>query len=849
MPERLEEYSRKRSFEKTPEPKPEAAATPAGRAYCVQRHHARRLHYDLRIEVGGTLKSWAVPQGPSLEAGIKRLAVMVEDHPLEYAEFEGTIPKGNYGAGSVMLWDRGWWEPAVAKSPEEMLEKGDFKFILHGEKLRGEFVLAHMKGAKGKGNEWLLIKKKDAEARPGWDVEQYAYSVATGRTQEEIAQELPARGPAARKAREAPEGAVSSPMPSSIQPMLAVSAAEPPAGGGWLYEVKWDGVRALCFLNQGRLRIAGRKGASIERQYPELGVLPQHVEADSAILDGEIAALDENGRPSFERLQPRIMARDANAAAQLARSRPVVFFAFDLLYWNGFDLRGAPLKERRKLLEEVVRPGTGVRLSEMFDVDPRQLLEAVRAQGLEGIVAKRSASLYEERRSANWVKVKATREQEFVVCGYTHGERDFFGALVLGVYEGERLSFAGSVGTGFDQKLMKQIREKLDELRTERPPFREKVSLPQEVQWVRPELVCTVKFLEWTNNGRVRAPVFVGFRDDIDPRECTRNEAAAEEPPREHAPMFPGDKAEATLEVEGHTLQFRNLNKVFYPGEGVTKRDILEYYNAVAELLIPYWKDRPLSLRRYPDGIAEEGFFQKDASGSGLPEWLRKERVLAEDGKMRLMVIGDSKAELLWLANLGCIDQNPWMSRVGSLDNPDFLLIDLDPQECSYARVTEAAQLIRRLLEDAGLTGCPKTTGGKGMHIYVPLDPVYSYDQVRAFAEILARLAERERPDLFTLPRAVSKRATGKVYFDYVQIGRGKTISAPYVLRAYPGAPVATPLDWSEVREGLEPGLFHMRNALARFDRTGDLFEPVLKLKQRLEPALERLRKRAEVGN
>ena len=251
--------------------------------------------------MGGTLKSWAVPQGPSLEAGIKRLAVMVEDHPLEYAEFEGTIPKGNYGAGSVMLWDRGWWEPAVAKSPEEMLEKGDFKFILHGEKLRGEFVLAHMKGAKGKGNEWLLIKKKDAEARPGWDVEQYAYSVATGRTQEEIAQELPARGPAARKAREAPEGAVPSPMPSSIQPMLAVSAAEPPAGGGWLYEVKWDGVRALCFLNQGRLRIAGRKGASIERQYPELGVLPQHVEADSAILDGEIAALDENGRPSFER--------------------------------------------------------------------------------------------------------------------------------------------------------------------------------------------------------------------------------------------------------------------------------------------------------------------------------------------------------------------------------------------------------------------------------------------------------------------------------------------------------------------------------------------------------------------
>jgi len=494
-----------------------------------------------------------------------------------------------------------------------------------------------------------------------------------------------------------------------------------------------------------------------------------------------------------------------------------------------------------------VRPGTAVRLSDTFDVDPRQLLEAVRAQGLEGIVAKRVAGPYEGRRSANWVKVKATRQQEFVICGYTHGERDFFGALVLGVYEGEQLEFAGSAGTGFDQKLMKQIRERLDELRIERPPFREKVSLPQEVQWVRPELVCTVKFLEWTNNGRVLAPVFVGLRDDIDPRECTRSEAAAEEP-RERAPLIPGDREEATLEVEGHRLLFRNLNKVFYPGEGVRKRDILEYYNAVAELLIPYWKDLPLSLRRYPDGIAKEGFFQKDASGSGLPEWLRKERVLAEDGKMRLMVIGDSKAELLWLANLGCIDQNPWMSRVGSLDNPDFLLIDLDPQECMYSRVTEAAQLIRRLLEDAGLTGCPKTTGGKGMHIYVPLDPVYTYDQVRAFAEILARLAERERPDLFTLPRAVSKRAKGKVYFDHLQIGRGKTISAPYVPRAHPGAPVATPLDWSEVREGLEPGLFHIRNAPARCDRTGDLCEPVLKLKQRLESPLERLRKRTEAG-
>jgi bifunctional non-homologous end joining protein LigD len=331
------------------------------------------------------------------------------------------------------------------------------------------------------------------------------------------------------------------------------------------------------------------------------------------------------------------------------------------------------------------------------------------------------------------------------------------------------------------------------------------------------------------------------MRTDIEPRECTREEAVEEEARPAAAPLLPADKEQATVVVEGREMQLKNLNKVFYPADGVTKRDVLEYYHSVADLLIPHWKDRPLSLRRYPDGIDKEGFFQKDATGSGMPDWLRKERILAETGEMRVQVIGDTKAELVWLANLGCIDQNPWMSRVGSLDNPDFLLIDLDPQECSYDKVVDAARVIRRLLDEAGLTGCPKTTGGHGMHIYVPLEPVYTYEQARGFAELLARLVERERPDLFTLPRAVSKRAKDRVYFDYLQIGRGRTISAPYVLRAHAGAPVATPLAWSEVKPGLQPAQFNIRNALARFERTGDLFAPVLELKQRLEPALERL--------
>ena len=837
----LEEYARKRSFDKTPEPGPEAPSKAAGHLFCVQRHDARRLHYDLRIEVGGTLKSWAVPQGPSLDPADKRLAVMVEDHPLEYATFEGNIPKGNYGAGSMMLWDYGWWEPYPDKTPDEMIAKGDFKFTLHGEKLKGQFVLAHMKTAAGKGNDWLLIKKKDAEARPAWQVEEYAWSVKTGRTQEEIAQDLPARREAKLTANpeEAPEGSTAAPMPTGIGPMLATLTEMPPSGPGWMYEVKWDGVRAMCFIENGTVRVAGRKGNDITRQYPELSVVPHQVRAATAVLDGEIAAVDENGRPSFERIQPRIMASDVNAIAQMSRTRPVVFFAFDLLYWNGHDLRGAKLGDRRRLMERIVESGKSLRLSETFHVDPRELMHVVKAQGLEGIVAKRESSRYDSSRSREWLKIKAIRQQEFVICGYTIGERDHFGALVLGIWDAGEFLFAGSVGTGFDQKLMKQIRERLDALRPATCPFEVEPSLPQQIIWTRPELVATVKYLEWTNEGRLRAPVFAGLRDDIDPRDCTRRET--EPDPAARPPLFSPDASEETITVEGHRFQIKNLKKVFYPGEGITKRDVIEYYDAAADLLIPHWKDRPLSLRRYPDGITKEGFFQKNSADSKFPEWLRQETLLAEDGKMRKQVIGDGRAALVYLANLGCIDQNPWMSRIGSLDNPDFLLIDLDPHECGFERIVEAAQLVRRMLDEVGLKGYAKTTGGDGMHVYVPLDPVYTYEQTRAFAEIIARLATRQRPDLFTMPRAVGRREKDRVYFDYVQNARGKTISAPYVLRAYPGAPVATPLDWTEVKRGLDPKQFHIRNAMARFASTGDLFAPVLQLKQRLETALERM--------
>ncbi len=843
----LQEYSKKRSFGKTPEPPPSTPPNAAGNRFCVQRHHARRLHYDFRVEVGGTLKSWAVPQGPSLKPGDKRLAVMVEDHPLDYGDFEGNIPAGNYGAGSVMLWDRGIYELLGGKSAAEQLDRGDFKFRLYGQKLQGEFALVRMKN-RGKGNEWLLLKKRDPFADPVWDIDNHGASVKTGRTQEEIAREMPARAADAGPALDLDKvpGAVAAPMPASIAPMLAELAKSPPRGQGWIYEIKWDGVRALCYLDDGGLRIYSRNGNAMARQYPELSVLPHFVRAHSAVLDGEIAALDEAGRPSFSRIQPRIMASDANAIAQLSRSRPVVLFVFDLLYLDGYDLRQTPLAERKRLLAAILNPGPVIRRSDHFEGDASGLLEAARAQGLEGLVAKRASSLYEGRRSREWLKIKITRDGEFVLCGFTEGERDYFGALALGIHRRGRLEFAGCVGTGFDRKQMEGIHRLLEPLGPAPCPFAVEPSIPQKVTWVRPEKVCTVRFHSWTDEERLRAPVFVGLRPDIDPRESTSDPAppdsSSEPPPAglpERPPLLDGKRTEATLILDGRRLQFRHLDKIYYPREGYPKRDVLNYYDAIASLILPHLKDRPLSLRRYPDGIHNETFFQKDAS-TGFPAWLRTEDVTESDGR-KVYALCQDRPSLIYIANLGCIDQNPWMSRVTTLDHPDFMLIDLDPQGCPYSSIVEAALLIRRKLETLGLAGYPKTTGGDGMHIYVPLEPVYSYEQARTFAEILARVVAGERPDLFTTPRPVARREKGKVYFDYLQISRGKTISAPYVLRAHDGAPVATPLDWSELTPSLGPSQFHIRNAVERFRRVGDLFAGVLSRPQRLETAIAKL--------
>jgi bifunctional non-homologous end joining protein LigD len=801
----------------------------------------------------GVLKSWALPHGPTLDPAIKRLAVHVEDHPLDYGSFEGTIPSGNYGAGSVTLWDRGTYEWLGPKTPAQMWESGDLKLRFHGHKIVGEFALVRTNRAKGK--DWLLIKKKDFAVREGWDPESDTRSVL--------------QGPGELSSI---EGAVKAEMPAELEPMLATLGTAVPSGTDWLYEVKWDGYRALCYIAGGKVRMLSRRGIKLDKQFATVAeALRQSVQADTAIIDGEVVALDENGNPSFQRLQN--MTGFGTKPAVKGMAAPFLnFFAFDLLYLNGYDLRKAALIDRRRLLISILLPSEIVRYSEHFAGKGSELLKAVQAKGLEGILAKQAQSKYESRRSTSWIKIKVTTQQDFVICGYILGEREPFGALVLGYYKDKKLVYAGNVGSGFTQQSLKAVFEKIKPLIAKKPTLSDVPKEIGEVMWVKPELVCNVKFTSWTHDNRLRAPVFLGLRLELAPKEVVREtgllkedsteedlrtgdllgedsvaeDLAAEEDAPEKSSLkevlLPADKAEITLTIDGRRLKFTNLNKVFYPADGYTKRDVINFYAAVADLLVPHLQGRPLSLKRYPNGIDQDYFFQKDASG--FPDWLHREE-LADDedseSNSKTRVIADDKTSLLYLANLGCIDQNPYMSRMGSLENPDFILIDLDPYHCGYDRIVEAAQLLRQKLQLIGLKGYPKTTGGNGMHVYVPVEPIYTFAQTRSFAEILARWVAAERPDLFTTPRMVSAREKGKVYFDYLQNASRKTISAPYVLRAHPGAPVATPLQWEEVVPGLKPAQFHIANVLRRFDRVGDLFAGVLKEPQELGPALEKL--------
>src|SRR5258708_5152767 len=892
---KLEEYRRKRRFDRTPEPsgepEPRAAkvqdqVSPAakrtrlpkpklpqlevrpgaehGDTFVVQKHRATRLHYDFRLAIDGTLKSWAVPKGPSQSHADKRLAVQTEDHPLDYANFEGKMPEGNYGGGTVMVWDRGIFHDEGNNEALRQLENGESKFRLNGEKVRGSLVLVKLKQSE-KGNEWLMIKHKDAAEYSSWNIDEHDGSAVTGRTLEEIKEELPPkRRPIPIQPAEL-QGARKGAMPSRVEPMLATLANHPFSDPNWLFEIKWDGVRALARIENGALPLRSRTGVDIAKRYPELASLPKALAARKAILDGEIVALDAQGHSNFERLQERMHVRAPSES--LVTQIRVVYFAFDLLHCDGYDLREAPLLERKQLLQRLLYTSERFRYADHQLERGKELFTLAEQNGLEGIVAKRADGPYVSDRSPYWVKLKITKTVDAVVGGWTEARTSAlpFGSLLLGLYQGKRLRFIGHVGTGFDGEKLKDLSSRLKELATPASPFDTVPEANEKPSWVSPALVARVKFSGWTQEHALRHPVFLALREDARPTDCQwENEVAnADSPARVvvRAPeivgrvlntkaeveseLFKGRSEAATIELDGKRLRLSNLNKVYFPESGYTKRDLLAYYYRTADFILPFLRDRALVLRRYPDGIKGQAFFQKDLR-EGVPDWFKTVPVDSEHrGELIHYATASDRASLLFLTGLGCIDHNPWSNRLDDLEHPDYFFFDLDPSDgTEFSVVVAIARALHEKLEELHLPNFFKTSGPTAIHIYIPVEPVYTYEQLRTFGEVIARTVTAEHPSLVTQERIVAKRPAGRVLIDVQQNAHGRPLAAAYSVRAFPHAPVSAPLLPAELRPSLQPANLNIKTILARLKEKGDLWSDFWKQRQRLEGAVEALSNR-----
>jgi bifunctional non-homologous end joining protein LigD len=759
---KLGEYRRKRDPSRTPEP---FGGRGRGKKpiFVIQRHDARRLHYDLRLERDGALASWAVPKGLPVRAGERHLAVHVEDHPLDYGTFAGEIPKGQYGAGTVEIWDHGTYELLEEK------RDGGLTFRLDGARAQGVWTLvpAHL---DGKEQNWLLLRK-DAPAASA----------------------------------------------DAFRPQLATLTERLPHGAGWLFEPKWDGYRAIVAVDGGEARLTSRNGKDLTERFHEVARnVAKAVRTPSALLDGEVCALDEDGSTRFEALQ--------------RGSGPLVLMAFDLLEVDGEPVVERPLLERRALLEELLDPGVpGVRLSPAFE-DGDALLAAARAQGLEGVVAKRADAPYRPgRRTPEWQKLKLRAEEDFPIVGYTRGEgrRAKLGALVLARREADGLHWAGNVGSGLRDDDVERLRTLLEPLERATPPLVETPRMPRvrarDVTWVEPALAAEVTFAEKTREGRLRAPVFLGVRDDV---------------PVERPPI------ESELRRGRRMLRLSNLEKPFWPEEGITKGELLAYYRDVAAVLVPHLRKRPFTMKRYPDGWQGKSFFQKQAP-SHMPDWIDRAPFPAStrEGEKRVIdyALIDDELALLWAVNMGCIDMHTWASRADKPDRPDWVMFDLDPSEGSgFEEVIEVARLVRQALEVLELESVPKTSGSRGIHVLVPISRRHDFAEVREFAGIVAGALARAHPGLVTTEWTKAKRKG--VLVDANQNGPGKTTASVYSVRPRAGAPVSTPLRWDEVKEGLDTAAFTMDVVLERVAREGDLFARVLEGGQFLGAALRALR-------
>ena len=822
----LNEYRAKRALEKTPEPAGTVRPT-GGRTFVVQKHWATRMHYDLRIEHEGVLLSWAVPKGPSANPADKHVAIQTEDHPLEYADFEGIIPAGNYGAGAMIVWDRGTFVPLIDIA--EGFDKGKLLFEFQGYKLRGTWTLVKIKKAE---KEWLLIKERDGYVST--DPDAYAQSsILSGLTVEQLKHgETPtARVIAELEQARAPRTKVRA---AGVSVMLAESRDKPFSRSGWLFEMKYDGYRLVAGRDGNDVVLLSRNKRAMTGTFPEIARALHALPFDRVVLDGEVVVCDATGRPNFQSLQKRGMLRRPIDIRRAASELPATLYVFDLLAFDEYDVRALPLVERKRLLQQLI-PAKGVlQFADHVADRGEDFFRAAEALDVEGMVGKKADSRYRAGRSADWIKVRASKHDDFVIVGFTDpgGSRSGFGALHLANYDKDVLRYAGSVGTGFTAKMIDETHRALLPMKVKQAPC---AGAPagRGHTWIEPRAVCEVKYLEWTEEGLLRHPVFVRFRDDKTPEECVR--------PGSHNDDVANDDEIITETSEERRVAFSNLDKVFWPEDGYTKKDLIDYYQYVSQWLLPYLQNRPVVLTRYPDGIHGKSFYQKDAPDFA-PDWLRRESMWSEESQRDLnYFVCDDEAALLYVANSASIPLHVWASRVGSLERPDWCIIDLDPKEAPFTDVVKVAQVTKRLCDEIELPAFVKTSGSSGLHVLIPMGRQCTHDQSRMFAELLARAIVKETADIATIERAPGKRG-GKVYVDYLQNGHGKLLVAPYSVRPVPGASVSAPLDWSEVNEGLHIRAFTIRTMHERLERMHtDPLRDVLNLAPDLVGALGKL--------
>jgi bifunctional non-homologous end joining protein LigD len=862
----LEEYRRKRDFRKTPEPA--GAARPrkkarTGLSFVIQKHAARRLHYDFRLELDGVLKSWAVPKGPSLDPGEKRLAVHVEDHPLEYGEFEGVIPEGEYGGGTALLWDRGTWLPADP-DPGEAYRKGSLKFTLEGQKLHGNWALVRMggKAARERHENWLLIKERDEAAVPQSGeaiVAENPLSVATGRSLDSIAADRDwvwhsdrgaTRGdpppPTAAAANTRPlaslAGARKGPMPRNPKPQLATVADKAPEGPDWLHEIKYDGYRLLAHVERGKAQLITRGGLDWTAKFPALARRLGELQLDSALIDGEIVHLEPNGTTSFSGLQDAISSGNTDA---------LNFFAFDLLYCDGWDLTGAALEDRKAILAGIIPPQAQgmLRYSDHQRDHGPAILRQASSFGVEGIVSKRRADPYRPGRGRSWLKIKCRNREEFVVVGFTdpEGSREGFGAFLVGYYDpAGGLRYAGRVGTGFNTAQLAELYERLAALaRADAPVTLPKGVSRKGVHWVEPRLVAEVEFANWTADAILRHAAFQGLREDKDARQVVYDPksgtatAPADQPEREKrtqsAAASPERARDGSLVFEG--VRLTHPDRVLYQDSTLSKLDVAGYYAAVRDWVLPQLSHRVLTLVRSPGGPGKKMFYQKHV-GAGAPDVIRRFDMAGEAEPLPFI---DDLPGLVALAQMDVLEIHPWGSTIENLEKPDRVTFDLDPDEgLPWQRVTEAAVDVREALLGIGLESFAKTTGGKGLHVIVPLTPKLQWDEAKAFTKWVADTLVAQSPGQFTANQ--SKRARqDRIYLDYLRNGRGATAVGAYSPRARSGAPVSTPLFWEEVENGVRPEAFTVETVPDRLAKLGsDPWAEIGKTRQSVSAAVRR---------